>query len=54
MSGGLSSSSNGRRARNGVVEYWSDFVFRLRQPWARGSRLVAVEDEDDDEDENVY
>jgi hypothetical protein len=38
-----------------VVEYWSDFVFRLRQPWARGSRLVTVEDKDHEyEDENVY
>jgi hypothetical protein len=41
--------------RNRVVEYWSDFAFRLRRCRARGLRLVAVEDEDDDEyeDENV-
>jgi len=40
--------------RNRVVEYWSDFAFRLRRCWAHKSRLVAVEDEDDDEYEDEY
>jgi hypothetical protein len=39
-----------------MVEYWSDFALRFRPCCVRGSRLVAVEGEDDDEyeDENFY